>query len=167
MPGRVPPVSGVLYAASLVWEAAKAAAPTSCLGAADEKLNFAKTGREKGDMEMTSVGGAAPGEEGGPPGEGAPPLQREASVASTSTVGGGEGGDHDAITEWQAGWNVTNAIQVVPRPRILPPAPHPDDPTHPTSPLYGLPLTVTLSHPALPLPPPCRPFPHPAPFLPP
>lgn len=123
MPGRVPPVSGVLYAASLVWEAAKAAAPTSCLGAADEKLNFAKTGREKGDMEMTSVAGAAPGEEGGPPGEGAPPLQREASIASTSTVGGGEGGDHDAITEWQAGWNVTNAIQVVLMP--LHPAPPP------------------------------------------
>ena len=115
MPGRVPPASGVLYAASLVWEAAKTSVPASCLGAADEKLNFAKTGRDKGDMEMTAVGGGSPGGDGGPPGEGAPPtLQREASVGSVSTVGGGEGGgEHDAITEWQAGWNVTNAIQVL------------------------------------------------------
>ncbi|KAK4317123.1 hypothetical protein Pmani_011757 [Petrolisthes manimaculis] len=116
MPFRLPPLSGVLYGASVVWDGVKAAVPESCLGGPDERLNFAKHGKNRGDVEMTSVKGEGEGGEGG--GEGGsmdgqpPPLEREGSIGSTSTTVGVEGGEHDMITEWQAGWNVTNAIQV-------------------------------------------------------
>ena len=53
-------------------------------------------------------GGGVPPPEGGPPG--APGLTRGESTWSSSTVGVED--SHDMITQWQAGWNVTNAIQV-------------------------------------------------------
>lgn len=108
----MPPWSGVLRAAEAVWDGVKGSVPESCLGGPDERLNFAKHGRNRGDVEMTAVSAAegAPGEEVAPPGE-QPPLQREGSMSSVSTVGV-EGAGNDQITEWQAGWNVTNAIQV-------------------------------------------------------
>lgn len=113
MPFPLPPLSGVREGASALWTGVKGAMPESCLAGPDERLQFAKFGRKRGDVEMTAVNsaeGAPEGAEGGPPGD-QPPLQREASVGSVSTVGV-ECQDHDMITEWQAGWNVTNAIQV-------------------------------------------------------
>lgn len=112
MPFPLPPLSGVREGASALWTGVKGAMPESCLAGPDERLQFAKFGRKRGDVEMTAVNsaeGAPEGAEGGPPGD-QPPLQREASVGSVSTVGV-ECQDHDMITEWQAGWNVTNAIQ--------------------------------------------------------
>lgn len=63
--------------------------------------------------QMTGEGGEMIGADGTvPPGApgGGPSLKRTTSMWSGSTAGV-EGG-HDMITEWQAGWNVTNAIQV-------------------------------------------------------
>ncbi|XP_066957718.1 LOW QUALITY PROTEIN: vesicular inhibitory amino acid transporter-like [Macrobrachium rosenbergii] len=117
MPFPLPFLSAAKETASTVWTGVKGAMPESCLGGPDERLNFAKFGRNRGDVEMTAVnkpeGGGEPGEggESSPKGWGQPPLQREGSVGSMSTTVGVEGSDHDMITEWQAGWNVTNAIQ--------------------------------------------------------
>jgi len=45
-------------------------------------------------------------------GGGGRPLPRGESTWSASTAAPKEGSSHDMITQWQAGWNVTNAIQV-------------------------------------------------------
>ncbi|CAL4099611.1 unnamed protein product, partial [Meganyctiphanes norvegica] len=129
----IPPIGQAAKdGAKAVWSGVKGALPESCLSAPDEIVQFAKYGRRPNErMEMTEVNKAPPGEggevalgEGGEGGEGGPlpegvapgdgaapvPLKRGDSMGSTSTVLEGEGG-HDMITEWQAGWNVTNAIQ--------------------------------------------------------
>ena len=100
---------GVKETAAAIWLGVKTALPDSCLAAADEKFSFAKNKQgsppQQENMEMTAVNG-----EGVPGTEGGAGMARSRG-GSTSTVGV-ESSDHDAITEWQAGWNVTNAIQV-------------------------------------------------------
>ena len=115
---QVPLPPGVKETAAAIWLGVKATFPESCLAAADEKFNFAKGNKPKGEnVEMTAVGNAQEGVVGGEGSAGMPRedgmlRRRGESFGSSSTVGV-EGGDHDMITEWQAGWNVTNAIQVL------------------------------------------------------
>ena len=139
MPLPLHPAAAVKEGAKSVWNGVKSAMPESCLGGVEgakeavaEKLNFAQFARNRREnVEMTNMPpgeGGAPGAEGAvaidgmegqavgpdgmPVGGGAPgKLSRGVSQASCSTAGG-EGGGGEMITEWQAGWNVTNAIQV-------------------------------------------------------
>lgn len=117
---NLPLPPGVKETAGAIWLGIRAAMPDSCLAAADEKLNFAKGRQQKTEnVEMLAVSGER---QEGPSGEGveggfASSYQdggvvrpRGGSQGSSSTVG--VEADHDMITEWQAGWNVTNAIQV-------------------------------------------------------
>ena len=133
--------NGVRAVSGVMWETMKSSLPDSCFAGRDEVLNFAKAGgrpqqqQQRGDVELSSVNqaqggegaegppipgqeGLGPGEEGlGPPGmldahgQAARKLQRESSMGSSSLAAAAEG-PTDLITEWQAGWNVTNAIQV-------------------------------------------------------
>ena len=98
---------GVKETFGAIYLGMKTVLPDSCLAAAEEKFTFAKnkTGQPTENVEMTAVRGRPGGEM-----DGGAVRERGASVGSTSTVG--VEGDHDMITEWQAGWNVTNAIQV-------------------------------------------------------
>ena len=87
LPNLGPPVAAL-------WARARAALPDSCLAGADESLHFAKYGRRPGDTELAGLG-----KDGG-----------RANGAAGDEAGEGAAGDK--IDEWQAGWNVTNAIQV-------------------------------------------------------
>ena len=78
-----------------LWARARAALPDSCLAGHDESLHFAKYGRRPGDTELAGLG-----KDGGRPNGGAGDEAGEGGAAG------------DKIDEWQAGWNVTNAIQV-------------------------------------------------------
>ena len=123
---------GARAISGVIWETMKASIPDSCFAGQDEKLNFAAFGRKRGDnMEMSGMN-QAQGAEGAdgqplPPGqegvegmslediqrqEAARKLQRDGSMGSSSLAAQAEG-PTDLITEWQAGWNVTNAIQVI------------------------------------------------------
>lgn len=101
---------GVRETIGAIWLGVKASVPDSCLAAADEKFTFAKNNNAKAEnVEMNDIGneGDPMGSEGQ---DGQVLRKRGASVDSSSTVG--VEAEHDMITEWQAGWNVTNAIQV-------------------------------------------------------
>jgi hypothetical protein len=102
----VGPVLGAL------WETAKASVPKKCYemagsGQRDEQVNFAK------------FGGPGGGGQPGAPSAGSHEMSnlgaRKVSTASSDDFCGGESsqrGPNFKISEWQAAWNVTNAIQV-------------------------------------------------------
>lgn len=98
---------------SAFWETIKAAIPSNCFDGPDEKIHFAKFGRGPNDTELSNIapGEGAEGMEGAEGGEG----KLNGSVTSVDFVEGefgAEGGKGGKIDEWQAAWNVTNAIQV-------------------------------------------------------
>ena len=94
------PTAPVGQALNAAWTSLRAAVPDSCLhavdGTANEQLHFAKFGRKPHDTELAN-------------------LNNDAAAADESEYGGGGGGEfgncRHKISEWQAGWNVTNAIQ--------------------------------------------------------
>jgi len=70
----------------------RASACLSKLSRTGENIDFVKRGKKEGDNELHDFGS----------------IQRQQS----SFDGGEFDASGDKITEWQAGWNVTNAIQV-------------------------------------------------------
>ena len=97
----VPPIGATLEAA---WTTVRSAMPDSCLnGQPDEQLHFAKFGRKPHDTELSNLNNGAEG--GG--------LNRvdSAGDGDDESCGGEFGSSRHKISEWQAGWNVTNAIQ--------------------------------------------------------
>lgn len=103
-----------------IWQNIKSYLPGAC-GDRTELDHFAKHGHNKADTEMSSFRYDEDGEQTG---------QTEHKIAGTEDydsdyqpngpVSGGGGGGFEGefggkgseIDEWQAGWNVTNAIQV-------------------------------------------------------
>nr|SVE93556.1 EOG090X04HR [Scapholeberis mucronata] len=85
------------------WTTVRSALPDSCVNSQqDEQLHFAKFGRKPHDTELSNLNN---GVEGGG-------FQRADSDGDDDSCGGGEfGNSKHKISEWQAGWNVTNAIQ--------------------------------------------------------
>lgn len=103
--GMVPPSVGPTLGAA--WSSVRSVLPDSCLNGEskqqrDEQLHFAKFGRKMHDTELSNLDN---GGEGG--------LQRIDSTGSEEGYGGEFGSSKHKISEWQAGWNVTNAIQVL------------------------------------------------------
>jgi hypothetical protein len=118
---KMPAIPGVNMSAigpvvGALWESAKSKIPSKCKemagggvshggggGAPNENTNFAKFGgggpqKSAGSHEMSDMG-----------------RRRAASTASSDDFCGGESGHKGPdfkINEWQAAWNVTNAIQV-------------------------------------------------------
>lgn len=92
----MPLVPNLGPAVAAVWGRVRTILPDSCLSGADESLHFAKYGRRPGDTELAAMSGK--------------------DGASANGAVGGAAGEHaeptGTIDEWQAGWNVTNAIQV-------------------------------------------------------
>lgn len=99
----------IIPAMGSAWTSVRSALPDSCLSSNDEALHFAKYGRKPHDTELSNLNNA--GGEGAPGAAPGAPA-RSHSVDSASSGGGGEfGSSRHKIDEWQAGWNVTNAIQ--------------------------------------------------------
>lgn len=93
----LPPVGAALGSA---WTSVRSNLPGSCLdGEKDEQLHFAKFGRKPHDTELSNLNNGDN-------------FHRIDSTESDDGGGGGEfGSTKHKISEWQAGWNVTNAIQ--------------------------------------------------------
>lgn len=92
--------------------------PSACQEAA-EKIHFSRHGHGQGDHEMASFRSFDRPEGAGGPSQGYSEFG-EVDECDTEKMNGmihgefGEGGKPGAkISEWQAGWNVTNAIQVI------------------------------------------------------
>ena len=100
----LPPIGPTIGAA---WTSVRSVLPDSCRDGQkqrDEELHFAKFGRKMNDTELSSLNNGTEGGGG---------MQRIDSVGDDDDGGGGEfGNSKHKISEWQAGWNVTNAIQV-------------------------------------------------------
>lgn len=105
--------------------------PTMSFGDDPEKVSFAKYGHGSGDTEMASIrvrrissedtegpddctdlGGGGGGFASGQSGEGGDERKVNGMITRMDSLPAGEKCVTDQITEWQAGWNVTNAIQV-------------------------------------------------------
>lgn len=108
-----PNMSAIGPVVGALWETAKSKIPSKCKemaggggsqGVPNENTNFAKFGgggpqKGAGSHEMSDLG-----------------RRRAASTASSDDFCGGESGHKGPdfkINEWQAAWNVTNAIQVL------------------------------------------------------
>ena len=102
----LPPVGQALGAA---WSSVRSALPESCFAANEqEQLHFAKFGRKPNDTELSNLN--KDGDYDGINNGGL--VNKADSIDDGSDFGGGEfGSSRHKISEWQAGWNVTNAIQ--------------------------------------------------------
>ena len=119
------PTAPVGQALNAAWTSLRAAVPDSCLnavdGTANEQLHFAKFGRKPHDTELANLNndaaaaaaaGAINKTAGGGGGGGGGDWASDADESEYGGGGGGEFGNcRHKISEWQAGWNVTNAIQ--------------------------------------------------------
>lgn len=99
-----------------IWQTIRSHLPGSC-GERTELDHFAKHGQGKSDTEMASYRHYEGTEDGGAPriagtedyDTDVPPRKASGAGEFESEFGGQSG---NKIDEWQAGWNVTNAIQV-------------------------------------------------------
>ena len=106
------PIGPALGAA---WTRVRSALPGSCTegtGVVDEQLHFAKLGggggggvRKTDETELSHMKGAEMSKN-----KSCESLE-DGDAQSESDAGGEFGSSHHKISEWQAGWNVTNAIQ--------------------------------------------------------
>lgn len=96
-----------------IWQSIKSYLPGAC-GDRTELDHFAKHGHNKTDTELSSF--RHEGGEGGHKIAGTEDYdtdyQPNGAVADEGGFEGEFGGNGSEIDEWQAGWNVTNAIQV-------------------------------------------------------
>lgn len=96
-----------------MWQNVRSHLPGAC-GERTELDHFAKHGHNKSDTEMASYRHTEE-EGGGQRIAGTEDYPSDAPVYKSTAGAGefeGEFGAEGSIDEWQAGWNVTNAIQV-------------------------------------------------------